>query len=73
MTAADDYRRLASECLLIADDFTDPNNRNLLSHMAQTWLRLAHQRDGEAPPSPVDAIGAAVVQQQQQIQPKEER
>jgi len=59
----EEYRRHATECLRIAAVVTDPQNRILLIHMAQAWLRLAHQAeknlatniDYEAPPPPGEA------------------
>jgi hypothetical protein len=39
----EEYRRHAAECLRIAEVVTDPQNRILLIHMAQTWLLLAQQ------------------------------
>ena len=58
---ADEYRRRAQQCLEMARTFTNRQVRDTLSHMAQVWLRLADNY--EARP---------VVQQQQQIQPKDE-
>jgi hypothetical protein len=43
--AMNEYRRHASECLAIADDTTDPENKVLLIAMAQAWLRLAQQAE----------------------------
>jgi hypothetical protein len=73
MAAADEYRRLAAECLLIAEDVIHPESRNLLIHMSQSWLRLAHQAEKnlatnigyETLAPPCEASGLAVVQQQQ--------
>jgi hypothetical protein len=45
------YQRMAAECLRIAHNAQDPNNKAVLVDMAATWTRLAEQ----APP---DEIGA---------------
>src|SRR6266481_3704925 len=52
LMAADEYRRLAAECLRIAEDVINSQSRNLLIHMSQSWLRLAHQYEHNlAPPA----------------------
>ena len=61
MSRTDEYRRRAQQCLEMAGTFSDRQARATLSHMAQVWLRLADNY--EARP---------VVQQQQQIQPKDQ-
>ena len=61
---ADEYRRRAQDCLEMACKFGDRDARAMLSHMAQVWLRLA---DTIAPERK-----QAIVQQQQQIQPKDD-
>ena len=43
--AMNEYRRHAAECLLLADDTTDPKNKLLLVAMAQAWLRLARRAE----------------------------
>ena len=70
LMAADEYRRLAAECLRIAEDVINSQSRNLLIHMSQSWLRLAHQYEQNLAPT----SGSATVQQQQQqqIQPKKD-
>ena len=70
LMAADKYRRLAAECLRIAEDVINSQSRNLLIHMSQSWLRLAHQYEQNLAPT----SGSATVQQQQQqqIQPKKD-
>jgi hypothetical protein len=45
--------------------FKDRDARTSLSYMAQVWLRLAERNDFMPPTAP------PVVQQQQQIQPKQ--
>ena len=48
--ALNEYRRHAAECLLIADEITDPNNKLLLVAMAQAWLRLARRAEEDLTP-----------------------
>jgi hypothetical protein len=43
--AMNEYRRHAAECLLLADEITDPNNKLLLVAMAQAWLKLAQRAE----------------------------
>src|SRR6516225_4626077 len=62
VSRADEYRRRAQQCLEMARTFGDRDARVTLSHMAQTWLRLA---DTTAPEQK-----RPIVQQQQQAQPK---
>jgi hypothetical protein len=60
----DEYRSRAQQCLEMAGTFRDREARAALSHMAEVWLRLADNSQ--------DAKGVRpVVQQQQQIQPKQ--
>jgi hypothetical protein len=57
MSKADDYRRLAAECLTMAGTNIDRRSREALLHMAEVWIKLA---DEDAP----------ATLQQHQIQPK---
>ncbi|MBI2714807.1 MAG: hypothetical protein HYX37_10170 [Rhizobiales bacterium] len=41
MTFADDYRRYAMECLRLAHDASDPDDKARLLQMAQAWYDLA--------------------------------
>ena len=50
-----EYRLHAAECLCIADDVTDAQNKMLLVAMAQAWLRLAQQTEAELPLEPTSA------------------
>ena len=43
--AMNEYRRHAAECLLLADDTSDPKNKLLLVAMAQAWLKLAQRAE----------------------------
>jgi hypothetical protein len=54
-----EYRQRAQQCLEMARTFGDRNARATLSHMAQSWLRLADIEQKRS-----------VQQQQQQTQPQ---
>lgn len=41
MTSADEYRRYAMECLRLAHDASDPDDKARLLQMAQAWHDLA--------------------------------
>jgi hypothetical protein len=41
MAAAENYRRLAAECLTLAQQLTDPDDRAKMLEMAEAWRRLA--------------------------------
>ena len=62
---AEEYRRRAQQCLEMARAFGDRDARITLAHMAQAWLRLADNYQGARKVQPA-------VQQQQQIQPKDD-
>jgi hypothetical protein len=62
---ADEYRRRAQQCLVMARTFGDRDARIILSYMAEAWLRLADLAAPEQQRRPI-------VQQQQQLQPKDE-
>ena len=74
---AEEYRRLARECLAAARSASTEEGRAALTDMAQHWFRLAEQQDDESasldgparPPTTEDS--RPVAQQQQQVQPKE--
>ena len=57
---AEDYRRLARECLRLVRTVATEEARHALIEMARVWARLAD----EAP--------RPLVQQQQQVQPKKD-
>jgi hypothetical protein len=67
------YRRLARECLEIAHTFPAGERRTVLLQMAQVWQRLADEyADASAPLlRPLEGEQPAM-QQQQQIQPKDD-
>ena len=68
---AEEYRRLARECLEIAHTLPAGERRATLLQMAQVWQRRAEEQD-EAPALPGAEEPSAVVQQQQQVQPKDD-
>lgn len=41
MSAAQDYHRMALECLDLAETARDPASQDTLIHMAEFWARLA--------------------------------
>ena len=45
MRASNEYRRLAGECMRIAETMSDPRGRATLMHMAGVWLELAQQAE----------------------------
>ena len=67
------YRRLARECLEVANTFRNGDQRDALLQMAAVWTRLAdHHADSTMPFFPSVQGEQPAVQQQQQIQPKDE-
>ena len=69
-SSAEEYRRYAQQCLEIAPTFQDEEARATLVGLAQAWLRLAESYDSSIP-SAATKQAQPVVQQQQQIQPKD--
>jgi hypothetical protein len=45
MSAADQYRRNASECIAITAFFTGPQQRAAILALAEAWTRLAEQAE----------------------------
>jgi hypothetical protein len=76
---AEEYRRCAQDCLVMARAASTPEGRPALVHMAETWQRLADEQDHENTdlnlhgiPPPIGPVGdRPVAQQQQQVQPKD--
>lgn len=72
MSAADEYRRHASECLKLMSTIRDPAQRSVLVNMAAAWADLAERAEKKQPsdilqePRP----SSSVVLQQQQPQEK---
>jgi hypothetical protein len=44
MEGNQDYRRLAAECLRIAETTPSPTDRAMLIRMAQIWHRMAEEK-----------------------------
>jgi hypothetical protein len=67
---ADQYRRLAGDCLALTDSVSSEDARRSLIEMARVWTRLAEEQENVFAPIPVSEALHAAVQQQQQVQPK---
>src|SRR5262249_37758954 len=68
---AEEYRRLAQECLALARTVSTREARANFVAMAETWLRLAEEQDqGSALTVPPPPAEQPAMQQQQQVQPK---
>ena len=76
MTSAEEYRRLAQECLVTARSASIYEARAALVKMASTWFRLAEEQDNDSAdrsvPPPISKPAQPPAQQQQQIQPKDD-
>jgi hypothetical protein len=68
LTRAKEYRRRAQASLDIARETPLGEMRTTLLDAAQTWLRLAEEEEA----IPNDAAKQAPMQQQQQVQPKDD-
>jgi hypothetical protein len=75
---AEEYRRLAQECLTAARTVSTEEARTALIERAKLWFRLAEEQDdegaaiqGSVPPIAAEESQSAA-QQQQQIQPKDD-
>jgi hypothetical protein len=62
---AEECRRKAQECLDLPRAISLKTERAVLIDMAQSWLRLAEEQDGQEQPQ-------SVAQQRQQAQPKDD-
>jgi hypothetical protein len=74
---AEEYQRLAQECLAMARTVSTEEARANLVAMAEVWQRLADQQSEGTDLAEVSAPPAAeapqsVTQQQQQAQPKDD-
>ena len=52
MPQASDYRKRAEECVQLAQTVRTPQQRTMLLHIAETWLRLAsdtNEANGASP------------------------
>jgi hypothetical protein len=78
MTRAEEYRRLARECLEAARTVQNEEGRTALLQMAQVWQRLADEQEDanrqfdEGKPPPAAGSAQQPAQQQQQVQPKDD-
>jgi hypothetical protein len=74
---AEQYRRLARQCLAMARTVSTEEARAELTLMAQTWFRLAEEQDNEGSniegPSVPPPEARPVMQQQQQVRPKRDK
>jgi len=43
VSKADEYQKLAAECVLLAKTARDPTSRTILLQIATTWLSLAER------------------------------
>jgi hypothetical protein len=48
MTMATDYRKRAEECIEIAQTARTPAQRTMLLHIAETWINLAKDAEGNS-------------------------
>ena len=73
VSASTRYRRLARECLEVAHTFPAGERRTVLLQMAQDWQRLADEYADTSAPllRPIESE-QPTMQQQQQIQPKDD-
>ena len=75
---AEEYQRLAQECLAMARTLSNAEAQVSALEMAQVWQRLADEQDRNPdlaerpPPPPGGGQIQPVVQQQQQVQPKDD-
>ena len=69
-TRAEQYRRRSRQCLEIARTSSGTKRATLID-MAQTWLQLAEELEADIPLTGVE--GRPVMQQQQQVQPKDKK
>jgi hypothetical protein len=74
-TPAERYRRLAAECLDVANNFPRGDHRDALLQMAQVWQRLADQYEDATPPFSQSRTAGEhpAMQQQQQVQPGDDK
>jgi len=63
---AEEYRRLAQQCLETARTISSKDGRAILVQMAQVWQRLAEEQETSIFPD------RPAAQQQQQVQPKDD-
>ena len=49
MSLAEEYRRYAAECVRVAQQIHNPNDKAMLLDMAEKWRSLADKAAGEQP------------------------
>jgi hypothetical protein len=69
---AEDYRRRARACLLMAGTIADDETRAALVEMAQVWTRLADEDAAGAPPDTA-VESPPVMQQSSKSNPRKQR
>ena len=73
---ADEYRRLAHQCLDVARTISNEEGRVTLVQMAEVWLRLAEEQETASSlggiEQPRSTHPSPSVQQQQQTQPEDD-
>jgi hypothetical protein len=62
MPQAADYRRRAEECVTLAQNVRTPEQRTMLLHIAETWLRLADDAISRRPLVDVQLNGNATAE-----------
>ena len=67
---AEEYRRLARECLRLVQTVRRDDSGRLLIEMARVWIRLATEHETPFDPPTADSSRPVVRQQQQQPQLK---
>jgi hypothetical protein len=70
---AEEYRRLAPECLRLVRTVRREDSGRLLIEMARVWIRLATEHEIPLDPPTADPSRPVVQQQQQQPQLKKRR
>ena len=75
---AEEYRRLAQECLVAARSVSKEDVRAILIEQAAHWFRLAQEQEEQdvnidVPAPPSSPQDQPVAQQQQQVQPKDDK
>ena len=54
-----DYRKRAEECIEIAQTVRTPSQRTMLLHIAETWMNLARDAEGNSSSSAEREAGEA--------------
>jgi hypothetical protein len=67
------YQRLARQCLEVANTFGPGEQRTALLHMAEVWQRLANDYEQSTAALFQPNAGEPAMQQQQQIQPENDK